>query len=373
MKEQFNRLPRPTFKWMKVNALELDVTKTEKPGSAFMRERHEGDAAVQFYNGNQLPDLGDFEGANKEALRETLEDGNVNCRITVPDGGRASVWLVYEVSEAAPELVGQLYIDAGRDSELHLYTLFEGDAPHGLVNIFHYIQTGDHARVTISKVQVQSSRVRHIDQRLTRDGAGSQVKFVSAEIGGREAVIHVKAQLDHDDSEFRSQSMYLGTGEQVVDYSYWVPTKGCRTFTDILTTGALMDRSKKYFRGTIDFLRGGKKAVGSESDVCLLLNKGVHSISIPLLLCKEDDVEGNHASSSGQVDQDMLFYLMSRGLSEAGARLVIVESNIRPVIDQLGDEKLENRAMQAVREKMQVCYQKGECDDQCAKRFPNLD
>ena len=230
MKEQFNRLPRPTFKWMKVNALELDVTKTEKPGSAFMRERHEGDAAVQFYNGNQLPDLGDFEGANKEALRETL----------------------------APELVGQLDIDAGRDSELHLYTLFEGDAPHGLVNIFHYIQTGDHARVTVSKVQVQSSRVRHIDQRLTRDGAGSQVKFVSAEIGGREAVIHVKAQLDHDDSEFRSQSMYLGTGEQVVDYSYWVPTKGCRTFTDILTTGALMDRSKKYFRGTIDFLRGGK-------------------------------------------------------------------------------------------------------------------
>ena len=80
-----------------------------------------------------------------------------------------------------------------------------------------------------------------------------------------------------------------------------------------------MGKSKKYFRGTIDFLRGGKKAVGNESDVCLLLNKGVHSISVPLLLCKEDDVVGNHASSSGQIDQDMLFYLMSRGFNEAGA------------------------------------------------------
>lgn len=68
-----------------------------------------------------------------------------------------------------------------------------------------------------------------------------------------------------------------------------------------------MGTSRKYFRGTIDFLRGGKKAVGNEEDTCLLLNKGVHSISVPLLLCKEDDVVGNHAASSGQVDPDMLF------------------------------------------------------------------
>ena len=46
---------------------------------------------------------------------------------------------------------------------------------------------------------------------------------------------------------------------------------------------------------------------------------------------------------------------MSRGLSENGARLVIVESNIRPVIDQLGDETLANKALRAVREKMEFC------------------
>ncbi|MCH3950320.1 MAG: SufD family Fe-S cluster assembly protein [Acidaminococcus sp.] len=373
MKQQFNELPRPTFKWMKVNHQELDAQKDVKLQSTMMRERHEGAAVVQFYNGNQLPDLGDFPGANKEVLAQAVKGGNVNCKITVPDGKKGAVWLEYQVTEAAPNLVGQLYIETGKNSDLRVYTLFEGDAPHGSINILHYVAAGEKSNVTVSKVQVQGSRIRHIDQRLVKDGAGSHVKFVSAEIGGHETLIYVKADLDHDDSEFKSQSMYLGAGEQLVDYSYWVPTKGCRTNTDILTTGALMDRSRKYFRGTIDFLRGGKKAVGSESDTCLLLNKGVHSISIPLLLCKEDDVEGNHASSSGQVDPDMLFYLMSRGFSEAGARLIIVESNIRPVIDQLGDDKLENRALQAVREKMQVCYQEGDCHDQCAKRFPNID
>ena len=74
---------------------------------------------------------------------------------------------------------------------------------------------------------------------------------------------------------------------------------------------------------------------------------------MPLLLCKEDDVEGNHASSAGQIDKDMLYYLMSRGFSEKGAQLIIVESNIRPVIDELGDEKLIARVLDRAREKMQ--------------------
>ena len=55
----------------------------------------------------------------------------------------------------------------------------------------------------------------------------------------------------------------------------------------------------------------------------------------------------------------MLFYLMSRGFDEAGAQLIIVESNIRPVIDQLGDSDLEDKALQAVRSKMQQVGRKG--------------
>ena len=345
-KEQFNALPRPTFRWMKVNHLELDPLAEKALAPVELAVRQEGTAEVRTYEGNGLPDLGDFQGASAEALAQARQGGNVNCSVTVPAGEEASVWINYTVTEAVPRLVGQLKIQAGKDSRLHVYELFEGDAAEGLVNLLQFVEAEDGAQVTISKVQVHGEQVRHIDQRLTREGKEAHVKFVSAEVGGRQNLVYVRTDLDHDEAEFN---------------------------TDILTTGALMGKSKKYFRGTIDFLRGGKKAVGNESDVCLLLNKGVHSISVPLLLCKEDDVVGNHASSSGQIDQDMLFYLMSRGFNEAGAQLIIVESNIRPVIDQLGDENLENRALQAVRTKMQFCHQKGNCHDKCTQRFPHLD
>ena len=242
-----------------------------------------------------------------------------------------------------------------------------------MVNFLTYVKTGEKARVKISKVQLNGRSVRHVEHRYGDAGKESTIDYVSAELGGKTAIVYYKTDLMTEESNFNSQAMYLGDDDQIVDFSYWVPTKGVKTNTDILTTGALLDTSKKYFRGTIDFLRGSKKAVGSESDICILLSPEVHSISVPLLLCKEDDVVGNHAASAGQIDQDKLFYLMSRGFNEIGAQLIIVESNIRPVIDALGDKDLENKALQAVREKMQFCRKKGDCHAKCTQRFPNLD
>ena len=373
VKEQYNQLPRPTFHWMKVNYLELDSMQDAPTKAYEPQERHEGNVTVSFNKENGMPDLGDFQGANPDALHTVLTASDSYCYIDIGARQKGAVWLVYTVSDTMPQIRGQLKITAAADSDLTVYLLFEGGAADGLVNFLSYVKTEDHAHVKISKVQLHDKTVRHIEHRYADAGKESTVDYVSAEIGAKTTAVYYKTDLMHDESNFNSQAMYLGNDDQVVDFSYWVPTQGIKTNTDIVTTGALLDTSKKFFRGTIDFLRGGKKAVGSESDTCILLSPKVHSISVPLLLCKEDDVVGNHASSAGQIDKDKLFYLMSRGFSEAGAQLIIVESNIRPVIDAIGDKDLENKALQAVREKMQSCRQKGDCHVKCTKRFPHLD
>ena len=370
---QYNQLPRPTFRWMKVNHLDLEPLAQQSVLSYTPAERHTGDAAVSFYTGRQVPELGDFQGANEKDLKKALDESNTGCAVTVGDGQKGTVWLDYTVSAAVPQITGQLMIQAGDHSDLTVYLIFDGDAAGGYVNFLTYVKTGEQAHVKISKVQLHGHHVRHVEHRYADAGKESTIDYVSAEIGAKAAIVYYKTDLMHDESNFNSQAMYLGNDDQIVDFSYWVPTKGIKTNTDILTTGALLDTSKKYFRGTIDFLRGGKKAVGSESDTCILLSPNVHSISVPLLLCKEDDVVGNHASSAGQIDKDKLFYLMSRSFNEAGAQLIIVESNIRPVIDKLGDTDLENKVLQAVREKMQFCYKKGDCHAKCTQRFPHLD
>ena len=51
----------------------------------------------------------------------------------------------------------------------------------------------------------------------------------------------------------------------------------------------------------------------SENEYCMLLSDNAKSISLPMLLCGEEDVEGNHGVASGKVNRDELLYIMSRG------------------------------------------------------------
>lgn len=145
---------------------------------------------------------------------------------------------------------------------------------------------------------------------------------------------------------------YLGNKEQKFDISMIMSHGGKKSVSDIHNLGALSGNAKKSFRGTLDFLHGATASEGAEEDTCLLLDPTVKSISLPLLLCKEDNVVGNHAASAGQIDHNKLFYLMSRGFSEVEAKHIIVESMIRPIIDRIGDETIEEAALAAVRNKI---------------------
>lgn len=359
-KEEYNQLPRPTFRWMKVNHLELATLPSVATTHVEVPERHTEEVQVDFYKENRIPSFSDFEGANPRVMELALHQHNTGCQVTIGAQKKGSVWLHYTVDDKAPQIHGQLYVKAGAHSELNVFITFDGDAEDGEVNLFQYIEAAVGAKVQVSKLQLHGDRVRHIDHRLAKPEQQAYVEFDSVDLGGKEVLVYYKGDLAKDEGECNIYSTYIGAGKQLFDFSYVVPTAGVKTKTDILNTGALMETAKKYFRGTIDFLRGGKKAFGSESDVCLLLSPTVHSISIPLLLCKEDDVVGNHASSAGQIDKDMLFYLMSRGFDEAGAQLILVESNVRPIIDKLGDAEMEEKALQSVRDKMQICYKKGE-------------
>ena len=165
MKQIFNELPRPTFRWMRVNHQELETPEVKLVPEAAVEERHEGSAEVTFFTGRRVPNLEDFAGASQESMKDALEKGNVNCEISVKDGEKAKVWLDYGLSETVSALVGQLYIKAGKNSDVEVFTTFEGDAPDGLVNVLFYVEAGENANVNVSKVQIHGSHVRHFDQR----------------------------------------------------------------------------------------------------------------------------------------------------------------------------------------------------------------
>lgn len=75
------------------------------------------------------------------------------------------------------------------------------------------------------------------------------------------------------------------------------------------------------------------------------------NISLPLLLCTEDDVQGNHASSAGQLDANTIYFLMSRGFSLEEARRIVIEALIRPIIDGM-DSSVRDEIITELRQKL---------------------
>ena len=73
----------------------------------------------------------------------------------------------------------------------------------------------------------------------------------------------------------------------------------------------------------------------------MLLSDKAKSKALPMLLCTEEDVEGNHSTACGKVDNQQLFYIMSRGLSYNDAMKLIVKAKFNKIIETIKDEELK--------------------------------
>ena len=71
-----------------------------------------------------------------------------------------------------------------------------------------------------------------------------------------------------------------------------------------------------------------------------------------MLLCTEDDVEGNHSTASGKVDESSVFYIMSRGLSYKEAVRLLVKANFNKIIEGINNEDVREEILQEIDERL---------------------
>ncbi|MDD7363070.1 MAG: SufD family Fe-S cluster assembly protein [Peptoniphilus sp.] len=162
---------------------------------------------------------------------------------------------------------------------------------------------------------------------------GAKLDCYVFHMGDSDEISNVKCYLKGDESLGNIQSIYLGKGDQRYDFVYDLIHEGRDTTSNLLVDGALMENSYKVFKSRIDFLEGSGESRGNEEEFAILLDSSARSVSVPALLSHEDDVEGNHAASAGRIDQEMLFYFLTRGFDEKTAERMIVDAKFAPVID----------------------------------------
>ena len=173
---------------------------------------------------------------------------------------------------------------------------------------------------------------------------GARFSYTGAFLGGKEAVTELEVELLGKEAKADVWALYLGDAANKLDFNYIIRQQGLRTEANMQVRGALLSGAEKIFRGTLDFLQGTKGSVGRENEEVLLLSDDVRNRSVPLMLSHEDEVDGHHAVSVGQMDEEKLFYLQSRGLSTAEARRLMVTAILQPVLDRFSEDLRQEAA-----------------------------
>ena len=164
-------------------------------------------------------------------------------------------------------------------------------------------------------------------------GQGAAVRWALAQLGCRVIRSRIDNTLEGDGSSVEQAEIVFGSADQLFDLTSYTRHIGRDTTGNLLSKGALSDRSRVYMKGlaTIDLTAHGTDSYLGE--FAMLLSKQARSVAIPSLEIDQPDCRRvAHASSVGPIDETQLFYLESRGLDPDEARKLIVLGYLEPVV-----------------------------------------
>lgn len=150
----------------------------------------------------------------------------------------------------------------------------------------------------------------------------------------------------------RMSGFYFASGQQHLDHDTQQNHFAENTTSDLLYKGALMDHSRSVWQGMIYVAPGAIGADGYQANRNLILSKQARADSIPGLEILADDVRCTHGATVGKIDEDELFYLLSRGIPQKEAEQLIVMGFFAPIMTRIPFEGIQQRFMDAIREKM---------------------
>lgn len=180
----------------------------------------------------------------------------------------------------------------------------------------------------------------------------AKLQICVVDFGGKNSITNLYSNVLGDFSENAIDTIYLGKENQMFDLNYIGELRGKQSKIAMEIQGALKDTAKKHFKGTIDFKKGCKKAKGNENEACMLLSDAAKSIALPMLLCQEEDVEGNHSSSAGKIGEKELFYMMSRGFAQKEAMKLMVRAKFNKILEKVKNEEVKELILQKIDEKL---------------------
>ncbi len=310
--------------------------------------RDHGELVRRFLGTAVTPDDGKFA-----AMSSAFWSGGAflyvpkDVRVEVP------IRLYRWISDAGTAAFSRLLVIAEEGAEVAVVDEMGSDDLEGALSVGGAeIFAAEGAKVIYTSVQRFGRGVSHLSTDRLVAGRDAKITTLYLSLGATLARADVQCILKQAGSHVDMLGLYIADGDQHFDNETLQDHVAPHASSNLLFKGALNDRGRSVFRGMIRVHEKAQRTDAYQTNRNLILSQGARADSLPNLEIAADDVRCSHAATIGQLDEEEVFYLLSRGIPKPVAVRLVVFGFFSEVLDQLPLEGVRAELLRAVERKL---------------------
>lgn len=222
------------------------------------------------------------------------------------------------------------YLNAGRTFENRIAEIFVANEAH--VDHVLMVERADEALF--------------VNSLFVQQGEKSYFRTNTITLGGGLVRHNLNFLPDAEECETHLHGLYVAKGSAHLDNHTLVDHAKPNCFSNEMFKGIVTDQATGVFNGKVLVRQDAQKTNAYQSSKCIVLDRGARTYAKPELEIYADDVKCSHGATTGELDEDAIFYLRARGISKDAAKMILLEAFARDVVDLI--------AMESVREYLYV-------------------
>jgi Fe-S cluster assembly protein SufD len=238
-------------------------------------------------------------------------------------------------------------IVAGSNSQVTVIETYVGTGGY-FTNAVTELVAGDGAVIDHYRLECESLTAYHVGNVYIRQDRSSSVTSRNIAIGSALARVETHVALNGEGATISLDGLFVGTGSQHLDNRTVIDHIRPHCESHELYKGVLDENARGVFDGKIIVRPGAQKTLSRQESRNLLLSETAIVDSKPSLEIHNDDVKCNHGSTIGQIDDETLFYLRSRGIGEQEARNLLVYAFASEIVERMKLEPVREQVRRAL-------------------------
>lgn len=261
-------------------------------------------------------------------------------RVVVPKG----ILFHYRIKAAGVVIAPRLLVVAGAGSETSIVEHFESPDETLIQCVAakeFFVEQG--GKLKVFSVQEWGNNTCLIDNDMAVVRADARIDYLTLNFGTKVSKQKFGSDVAGPHSVAEMDGIYFASGHQHLEQTTWQIHSSPDTYSRLLYKGAVKEKARSVYRGVIQAKPKCIRVDAYQTNNNLVLTDGARAETIPGLLIDADDLKCSHGATIGNLDENQVFYLRSRGISDAEARKIVILGYFDEIVERIPYEFLRDR------------------------------